>query len=85
MDFGGAIEVYTTKRQLIRIDLSDTHFYYHTTHVTQPDGSIVTLQGGVRQHSIQTSVSYAWRFQQHASRGMPREAASRTWYMAVVI
>jgi outer membrane protein with beta-barrel domain len=62
VDFGGVIEVYTTKRQLIRIDLGDTHLYYHTTHITQPDGSITTLKGGVRQHSIQTSISYAWRF-----------------------
>ncbi len=62
VDFGGVIEVYTTKRQLIRIDLGDTHLYYHTTHIQNPDGSITTLKGGMRQHSIQTSFAYAWRF-----------------------
>jgi len=62
VDFGGVIEIYTTKRQLIRIDVGDTHLYYHTTFIHQPDGSVTTLQGGMRQHSIQTSISYAWRF-----------------------
>lgn len=62
VDFGGVIEVYTTKRQLIRIDVGDTHLYYHTTFIHNPDGSVTTLPGGTRQHSIQTSISYAWRF-----------------------
>jgi len=62
MDLGGVIEVYTTKRQLIRVDVGDTHLYYHTTFIHNPDGSVTTLPGGTRQHSIQTSVSYAWRF-----------------------
>jgi hypothetical protein len=62
VDFGGVIEIYTTKRQLIRVDVGDTHLYYHTTFIHNPDGSVTTLQGGTRQHSIQTSVSYAWRF-----------------------
>jgi len=62
VDFGGVIEIYTTKRQLIRIDVGDTHLYYHTTFIHNPDGSVTTLPGGTRQHSIQTSVSYAWRF-----------------------
>lgn len=62
VDFGGVIEVYTTKRQLIRIDLGDTHLYYHTTLIQNPNGTATTLPGGKRQHSIQTSVAYAWRF-----------------------
>jgi hypothetical protein len=62
VDLGGVIEVYTTKHQLIRIDVGDTHLYYHTTFIHEPDGTITTLQGGRRQHSIQMSVAYAWRF-----------------------
>lgn len=62
VDFGGVIEVYTTKRQLIRIDVGDTHLYYHTTLIQNPNGTATTLPGGKRQHSIQTSVAYAWRF-----------------------
>jgi hypothetical protein len=62
LDFGGVIEIYTTKRQLIRLDLGDTHLYYHTTFIKNPDGSVTTLPGGTRQHSIQMSVAYAWRF-----------------------
>jgi len=62
VDFGGVIEVYTTKRQLLRFDVGDTHLYYHTTFIHNPDGSVAVLQGGMRQHSIQLSVSYAWRF-----------------------
>jgi hypothetical protein len=62
LDFGGVIEIYATKRQLIRLDLGDTHLYYHTTFIKNPDGSVTTLPGGTRQHSIQMSVAYAWRF-----------------------
>ena len=62
MDLGGVIEVYATRRQLLRFDLGDTHLYYHTTFITNPDGSLTTLPGGTRQHSIQLSVAYAWRF-----------------------
>jgi hypothetical protein len=62
VDFGGVIEVYATKRQLIRFDLGDTHLYYHTTLINNGDGTVTTLPGGTRQHSIQMSVAYAWRF-----------------------
>jgi len=62
VDFGGVIEVYATKRQLIRFDLGDMHLYYHTTLIQNPDGTVTTLPGGTRQHSIQMSVAYAWRF-----------------------
>jgi Outer membrane protein beta-barrel domain len=62
VDLGGVIEIYMTKRQLMRIDVSDTHLYYHTTFITNANGSVITLPGGMRQHSIQTSIAYAWRF-----------------------
>jgi hypothetical protein len=62
VDLGGVIEVYATKRQLLRIDIGDTHLYYHTTFIHNADGSVTTLPGGRRQHSIQTSVAYGWRF-----------------------
>jgi hypothetical protein len=62
MDLGGVIEVYGSGRQLLRIDIGDTHLYYHTTFIHNADGTVTTLAGGRRQHSIQTSIAYGWRF-----------------------
>jgi hypothetical protein len=62
LDLGGIVEIYPSKHGTLRFDAGDTHVYFKTTNFTYPDGTVVSVPGGQRKHTIQLSVGYGWRF-----------------------
>lgn len=61
LDLGGVVEVYPTKRTVLRFDASDVFFSYGTRSFTL--GTVqANLPGGPRRDSMQFSVGYGWRF-----------------------
>lgn len=62
LDLGGVMEIYPTKRGTVRFDLGDTHIYFGTRGIMQPDGTVILAKGGAYRHSIQFTVGYGWRF-----------------------
>lgn len=62
LDLGGVVELYPTRRTTLRFDLGDTHIYFSTKSFVSSNGNVISVPGGQRQHSIELSVGYAWRF-----------------------
>lgn len=62
LDLGGVVELYPTRRTTLRFDLGDTHIYFSTKSFVSSTGTVISVPGGQRRHSIELSVGYAWRF-----------------------
>jgi hypothetical protein len=62
LDLGGVVELYPTRHTTLRFDLGDTHIYFATKSFVSSTGSLISVPGGQRRHSIELSVAYAWRF-----------------------
>jgi hypothetical protein len=62
LDLGGIVEIYASRRTLVRFDVGDTHLYFPDKFVTQTDGTVTRIPGGSYQHSMQYSAGYGWRF-----------------------
>jgi hypothetical protein len=62
LDLGGVVEIYPTRRTTLRFDLGDTHVYFATKSLVSPNGSVASVPGGQRLHTMVFSVGYAWRF-----------------------
>jgi outer membrane protein with beta-barrel domain len=62
LDLGGVVELYPSRHTTLRFDLGDTHIYYATKSFLSSNGSVISVPGGQRLHSIELSVGYAWRF-----------------------
>jgi hypothetical protein len=62
LDLGGVVELYPTRHTTLRFDLGDTHIYFATKSFVSSTGSVISIPGGQRRHSIELSVGYAWRF-----------------------
>jgi hypothetical protein len=62
LDLGGVVELYPSRHTTLRFDLGDTHIYYTTKSFLSSNGSVISVPGGQRLHSIELSVGYAWRF-----------------------
>jgi len=62
LDLGGVVELYPTRHTTLRFDLGDTHIYFATKSFVSSTGSVISVPGGQRRHSIELSVGYAWRF-----------------------
>jgi hypothetical protein len=62
LDLGGVVEIYPTRRTTLRFDLGDTHIYFATKSFVSPNGSVISVPGGPRLHTMVFSVGYAWRF-----------------------
>jgi hypothetical protein len=62
LDLGGVVELYPSRHTTLRFDLGDTHIYFATKSFLSSNGSVISVPGGQRLHSIELSVGYAWRF-----------------------
>jgi hypothetical protein len=62
LDLGGVVELYPTRHTTLRFDLGDTHIYFATKSFVSSTGSVISIPGGQRRHSIELSIGYAWRF-----------------------
>jgi hypothetical protein len=62
LDLGGVVELYPSRHTALRFDLGDTHIYFATKSFLSSNGSVISVPGGQRLHSIELSVGYAWRF-----------------------
>ena len=62
LDLGGVVEIYPTRRTTLRFDLGDTHVYFATKSFVSPNGTVTSVPGGQRLHTMVFSVGYAWRF-----------------------
>jgi hypothetical protein len=62
LDLGGVVELYPTRRTTLRFELGDTHIYFATKSFVSSNGTVISVPGGQRRHSIELSVGYAWRF-----------------------
>jgi len=62
LDLGGVVEIYPSRRTTLRFDLGDTHVYFSTKSFVSPNGTVTSVPGGQRLHTMVFSVGYAWRF-----------------------
>jgi len=62
LDLGGVVEVYLSKRALLRFDAGDSHPYDPSGTINVPGHPPSVLRGGTLRHAIQFSVGYGWRF-----------------------
>jgi hypothetical protein len=62
LDLGGVLELYPTRRTTLRFDMGDTHVYFATKSLVSPNGTVISVPGGQRLHTMVFSVGYAWRF-----------------------
>jgi hypothetical protein len=62
LDLGGVVEIYPTRQTTLRLDLGDTHVYFATKSFVSPNGTVTSVPGGQRLHTMVFSVGYAWRF-----------------------
>lgn len=61
LNLGGVVEIYPTKRSVLRFDAGDTHIYFASKPLALPTGT-VAVPGGALEHSIELTVGYGWRF-----------------------
>lgn len=62
LDLGGIVELYPSKRTIVRIDVGDTIIFYNDETIRR-----LSLPGGPQQrlgtsHSLQTSIGFGFRF-----------------------
>ena len=61
LNLGGVMEIYPTKRSVLRFDAGDTHIYFAAKPLALPTGAVL-VPGGPLKHSIELTVGYGWRF-----------------------
>jgi hypothetical protein len=60
LDLGGGVEVYTSKRTVLRFDAGDTLLFLGTN--SYPFGTQMVVENGGTKNTLQFSTSFGWRF-----------------------
>jgi hypothetical protein len=60
LDLGGGIEVYTSKRTVLRFDAGDTLLFLGSN--SYPFGTQTVSEDGGTKNTLQFGVSFGWRF-----------------------